>query len=70
MHYYELEKSALFLEQEKSVICYYLSDGKILKLKLETFYVKTYYAPLCDYLKKNVLLQWKKCTKYFYGYLN
>jgi hypothetical protein len=38
-------KVLFFLEQEKSVICYYLPDGKGLKLKLQTFYVKTYYAP-------------------------
>jgi hypothetical protein len=32
IHTFKLEKSALFLEQEKVVICYYLSNGKVFKL--------------------------------------
>jgi hypothetical protein len=33
-----------FLEQERRVICFYLSDDKVIRLKLQTLEVKGYYV--------------------------
>ena len=40
-----LQKSAIFLEQEKRVICYYTSNGKVIRLKPHKLEVNTCYVP-------------------------